>query len=47
MECENIPLELNGINIIKKIGQALGDLIGFEVNHYKSSKLRFLVSMKT
>lgn len=46
MECANIPPKLNEINIINRIGQSLGNLIGFEVNHYKSSKIRFLVSMK-
>ena len=43
MECENILLELNDINIIRRIGQSLGTLIGFEVNKFKISKIRFLV----
>ena len=43
MECENIPSELNDIHIIKRIGQSLGTLIGFEVNKHKTNKIRFLV----
>ena len=42
----NISPELNDINIIKRIGKTLENIIGFEVNHYESSKIRFLVSMK-
>ena len=45
MECESIPSELNDINIIRRIGKSLGTLIGFEVNKFKTSKIRFLVKI--
>ena len=35
MECVNIPPELNKNHILKRIGQSLGTLIGFESNKHK------------
>ena len=43
MECVNIPPELNENHILKRIGQYLGTLIGFELNKHKSHIIRFLI----
>lgn len=46
IECEKFPPKLNNIDIIKRIGQSLGKLIGIESNFKTSSKAKFLIILE-
>ena len=45
MESIEIPSELMEESTIKKIGNSLGNVIGFEDNFYRDNKIRVLVKI--